>query len=291
MNKIPVSVLVPTKNEINNLKDCLSSVNGWADEVIVVDSQSTDGTIEVAHQYGAEVQQLHYNGGWPKKKQWALDNLNFKNNWILLLDADESLMDGLKNEIEESIKADDVDGFYIGLEVSFLNKRLKYGGFKFHKLCLFRKGKGHFEKLLEDQDFNISDVEVHEHLMINGKIKKLKNCIKHNNKDSLYRFIKKHNEYSTWDAKLLFSIKCSNLSKEAITPKLFSKDIIQRLRWLKIKLFPIPGFPAFVFFYHYIIRLGFLDGSAGFCFAIFKAIQRFQIKMKLKELELNEKVK
>ena len=84
---VPVSVLVPIKNEVANLRKCLDSVM-WADEIFVVDSQSTDGSLEIAQECGAHVVQFHFNGTWPKKKNWALENLPFRNEWIFILDAD-----------------------------------------------------------------------------------------------------------------------------------------------------------------------------------------------------------
>ena len=87
MSPCPVSVLIATKNEERNLPRCLEPLCGWADEIVVVDSQSTDRTGEIAHSYGAEVVQYHYPGGWPKKRQWALDTYPFRNPWILILDA------------------------------------------------------------------------------------------------------------------------------------------------------------------------------------------------------------
>jgi glycosyltransferase involved in cell wall biosynthesis len=86
----PVSIIVPIKNEVANLSRCLDSVK-WADEIFVIDSQSTDGSIEIAQSHGARVVQFEFNGTWPKKKNWALENLPFRNNWIFILDADEVL--------------------------------------------------------------------------------------------------------------------------------------------------------------------------------------------------------
>ena len=90
---VPVSVLVPIKNEAANLERCLRSV-AWADEVFVVDSQSTDGSIEMAERLGAKVVQFLFGGTWPKKKNWALENLPFRHDWVFILDADEVLAAG-----------------------------------------------------------------------------------------------------------------------------------------------------------------------------------------------------
>ena len=96
--KTPVSVIVPVKNEAENLRRCLPAL-AWADEVFVVDSQSTDETAEVAAELGANVVQFHFNGTYPKKKNWALDNLPFRNEWVLIVDADEVVVPELAAEI------------------------------------------------------------------------------------------------------------------------------------------------------------------------------------------------
>ena len=86
--RAPISVIVPVKNEAENLRRCLPAL-AWADEVIVVDSQSTDETARVADEHGASVVQFHFNGTYPKKKNWALENLPFRHEWVLIVDADE----------------------------------------------------------------------------------------------------------------------------------------------------------------------------------------------------------
>lgn len=86
-SRVPVSILIPIKNEAGNLPRCLASV-AWADEIFVVDSQSTDGSQQIAEQHGAKVVQFQFNGIWPKKKNWALENLPFTHEWVFILDAD-----------------------------------------------------------------------------------------------------------------------------------------------------------------------------------------------------------
>ena len=88
VQKLPVTVIIPVRNEAKNLPRCLRSL-GEVGEVIVVDSHSTDATVEIAREFGAQVVQFHYQGGWPKKRQWAMDTLPLAYDWVLLLDADE----------------------------------------------------------------------------------------------------------------------------------------------------------------------------------------------------------
>src|SRR6185437_12425125 len=141
---LPVSVIVPVPNEAHNLSRCLESLRGVG-EVYVVDSASSDGTAEIARSFGAKVVQFHYAGGWPKKRQWAMDTLNFSYDWILLVDADESVTPELWREIQRAIRDSGTHGFYVALDLFFLGRRLRHSGATFHKLALFRRGKGRFE--------------------------------------------------------------------------------------------------------------------------------------------------
>ena len=285
-SKFSISVLIPTRNERQNLKRCLSAIADWADEIVVIDSQSTDGTIEVAEQKGAKCLQFYYKGGWPKKRQWALDTYDFRNDWILLLDADEIMTEKLKREIETEIIGGKADGYHIPLTITFLGRRLRFGGYKFYKLSLFRKGKGHYEKRFGEQTKEMADMEVHEHVIVNGKTKYLNNAIEHRNVNPLYRYIQKHNEYSSWEAELLFRAKHGISTDTELPSKLTGGTQAQKRRWLKLRLFYLPGFSVFTFLYHYVLRLGFLDGYAGFYYAAFKGVQRIHTKAKLRELEI-----
>lgn len=275
---VPISVLIPTRNEAQNLGRCLDALSGWADEVVIVDSQSSDGTADIAREHGATVLQFHYEGGWPKKRQWALDTYPFRNEWILLLDADEILLDPIKKEIGEAVRSDEYDGYWLRFQLYFLGRQLRFGGFDLWKLFLFRKGKGRYEQRFEHHDPSMSDIEVHEHVVVDGRVGRLRNPIRHENWNSLYRYIEKHNEYSQWEARVYLDGHDGELSAS-----LFGTQA-ERRRWLKKYLFRVPGFPLLTFMYHYIVRMGFLDGRAGFTYCTLKAIQRFHAKAKWYEL-------
>ena len=277
--KIPLSVLIATRNEAENLPRCLEPLTGWADEVVIVDSQSEDGTIEIAQATGATVLQFYYEGGWPKKRQWALDTYEFRNDWILLLDADEILLNPIKADIKNAIQSDQFDGYWLRFQLFFMGRQLKHGGFDLWKLFLFRKGKGRYEKRLTSQDTSMSDIEIHEHVVVDGKVGRLKNPIRHENFNSLFRYISKHNEYSEWEAHVYVEGNTDEL------PPTFWGTQAQRRRWLKKLFFRIPGFPVMTFLYHYVFRLGFLDGKAGLIYCGLKGVQRFHSKAKVYELQ------
>ena len=281
--KLPVSVIIPVRNEAHNLPRCLASLGDFA-EVYVADSQSTDTTIEIAREHGAQVVQFHYQGGWPKKRQWAMDRLPLANDWILLLDADEVLTPALIAEMRGAIEHPEVNGYYIRLRMYFLGCVLSHGDAGFWKMSLFRRGKGKYECRLKDQDASMADMEVHEHVRIDGATARLRNSLIHHNVESLSRYIQKHDEYSNWEARVLLG---EETSADQIAPSLFGTQA-QRRRWLKQKLFALPGSPVLLFAYRYFFRLGFLDGIPGLIYCGFQAIQMFHTKAKIYELRLRK---
>ena len=143
LSRLPISVVIPVKNEARNIAACLASVR-WADEVWVVDSHSTDETMRLAEEYGARIAQFEFHGGFPKKKNWALENLPFNNEWILLLDADERVTPELEQEIRQLWQHPEiVDGFYLNRKLIFLGRWIKHcGWYPDRKLRLFKKNKG-----------------------------------------------------------------------------------------------------------------------------------------------------
>jgi glycosyltransferase involved in cell wall biosynthesis len=280
---LPVSVLVATRNEERNLPRCLESLRE-AGEVYVIDSQSTDTTVAIAELYGAHVVQFHYRGGWPKKRQWALDSLPFSYEWVLLIDADEALTPELLEEITEAIQTSRFDGYYIKLRMFFLGRELRHSGASFYKLLLFRRGKARFECRLAEQDDSMADMEVHEHVVAESsdRIGKLKHPLIHHNVESLSHYIQKHDKYSNWDARVWFE---GQRSARDLPPSLFGSQA-QRRRWLRKTFFWLPGSPVLFFFYKYIFCLGFLDGIPGLIYCGLQGVQFFHVKAKIYELKM-----
>ena len=286
---LPVTVIVAARNEARNLPRCLESLRDVG-EVYVVDSQSTDATVQIAQSYGAHVVQFHYQGGWPKKRQWAIESLPLAYDWIFLVDADEALTRELANEIRRAIQDPAYDGYYIALRMFFLDRELRHSGANFYKLSLFRRGKGRFECRLKDQDQSMADMEVHEHIVITrqegskAKTARLKHSLLHHNVESLSHYIRKHDEYSNWDARVWLE---GEAGSRELPPSLFGSQA-QRHRWLRKKFFAVPGSPILFFFYKYIFCLGFLDGVPGLIYCSFQGIQFFHIKAKIYELKINQ---
>jgi glycosyltransferase involved in cell wall biosynthesis len=280
VGKLPVSVIIPVRNEARNLPRCLQALKDVG-EVLVIDSQSTDETVELARSHGAQVVQFHYQGGWPKKRQWAMDTLPLAYDWILLLDADEVITRELSQEIYSAVQNPAIDGYSILLRTCFLGRVLRHGDVGLWKLSLFRRGKGHFECRLKDQDASMADMEIHEHVVVEGATGKLRNPLLHHNVESLSRYIQKHDEYSNWESRVLGR---GNDGDKELRPSLFGSQA-QRRRWLKRKLFVAPGSPVLLFLYRYLLRFGFLDGVPGLIYCGFQAVQMFHTKAKIYELK------
>ena len=277
---LPVTAIVPVRNEARNLPACLESLRNLG-EVYVIDSQSTDTTAEIAHSYGAHLVQFHYQGGWPKKRQWAMDSLPLANDWIFLIDADEALTPQLAEDIRRAIQDPSVDGYYIALRMYFLGRELRHSGASFYKLSLFRRGKGRYECRLKDQDPSMADMEVHEHVVVEGRTAKLRHPLLHRNVESLSHYIRKHDEYSNWEARVWLE---GENSSQALSPAFFGSQA-QRRRWLRKNFFAIPGSPLLFFLYKYVLRLGFLDGIPGLIYCVLQSTQFFHIKAKIYELK------
>ncbi len=259
--KVPVSIIIPIKNEAGNLPRCLAAIP-WADEIFVVDSQSTDGSIEICESAGARVVQFQFNGTWPKKKNWSLENLPFRNEWVFILDADEVLPPGTGEEFARIIAAHDpkVSGYWINRRFMFMGSWLEHAYYPNWNLRLFRHAKGRYEKLT-DAATKSGDNEVHEHIIIDGETGYLKSEMDHYAFPSVDVFVEKHNRYSNWEA-------CVALDKylSASRGRLQSGNVGFR-RKLKDLASKMPFRPTLRFLYVYLWQRGFLDGKEGYYFA------------------------
>ncbi|MBN2181532.1 MAG: glycosyltransferase family 2 protein [Sedimentisphaerales bacterium] len=282
--KLPVSVIIPTKNESENILPCLRSVN-WADQVFVVDSQSTDGTTEKAKELGATVIQFHYDGGWPKKKNWAMKNLPIKNDWLMILDADERVTDELRDEISKAILSEDIKGYYLQWKFMFLGRWQKHSWSHGWMLRLLRRDAGEYEDLGMRAEGGW-DNEVHENIVVNGKTSCLKKPLLHKSNQSLSEWIKKQNQFSDWNA-----IRRIRQLQDKVPPagNVLSRDPLKRRKFLKAMFLRTPCKPFIMFNYLYFIKLGILDGVSGFYFCMLRAIHEFNISAKIYEMKLTER--
>ena len=276
-SRVPVSILVPIKNEAGNLPRCLDSVR-WADEIFVVDSQSADQSAEIAEQRGAEVVQFQFNGTWPKKKNWALENLPFRNEWVFILDADEVLPPEAEEEFRAAIgKAGEIAGYWINRRFMFMGKWLRHAYYPNWNLRLFRHSLGRYEKLTET-DTRSGDNEVHEHVIVRGPTGKLRCAMDHYAFPTVEVFVEKHNRYSNWEARV------SAEQRLAGTDSQISSSTVGRRRRLKQLSQRLPFRPLLRFLYVYVWQKGFLDGREGYYFARLHGFYEFLSVAKTAEL-------
>ncbi|MGA9378432.1 MAG: glycosyltransferase family 2 protein [Phormidium sp.] len=281
--KIPVSVLIPAKNEEANLPACLESV-AVADEVFVVDSQSSDASGEISQRYGANVVQFYFNGRWPKKKNWSLENLPFRNEWVLIVDCDERIPPELWAEIAAAIENPDYNGYYLNRKVFFLGTWIRYGGrYPDWNLRLFRHEKGRYENLGTEEIRNTGDNEVHEHVVLEGNVGYLKNDMLHIDFRDIYHWLERHNRYSNWEARVYLNLLTGRGDDGTIGANILG-DSVQRKRFLKKVWVRLPFKPTLRFLLSYVFQLGFLDGRAGYTYARLLSQYEYQIGVKLYEL-------
>ena len=274
--KVPICLFVPVKNEEANLDRCLQSIS-WVDEIFVVDSQSTDRTTKIALEHGANVVQFEYKEGWPKKKNWALENLPFSHEWVLILDADECLPPEAEDEIRMIVSNPNEkhSGYWINRRYFFLGKPLKHAYFPNWNLRLFKHKLGRYEKIT-DQCTESGDNEVHEHVVVQGTTGRLHSIMDHHAFPTIDSFVEKHNRYSNWEAVVESSSTddASALQNSSVKGK-------RRLRKIFRKL---PFRPTLRFLYVYFWQKGILDGWEGYVFAKLHSQYEFLSKAKAKAI-------
>jgi len=278
--KVPVSILVPIKNEAANLPRCLKAVS-WADEIVVVDSHSTDASEKIAQSFGARVVQFDFNGTWPKKKNWALENLPFKHEWVFILDADEVLPPGAEAEFRDIVgRAENpFTGYWINRRFQFMGKWLKHAYYPNWNLRLFKHRLGRYEKLT-GLDTASGDNEVHEHVVVEGNTANLRCEMDHYAFPSVEVFVEKHNRYSNWEAR----VAAGALQRPGENLQLPHASSLRKWKRLAQKL---PCRPLLRFCYVYFWQRGFLDGREGYYFARLHAFYEFLSVAKTYELEKN----
>jgi len=267
---VPVSILVPVKNEERNILGCLRRVQ-WASEIVVVDSQSKDRTIELSQAMGADVYQFHYSkAGWPKKKNWAIESVPWKNEWVMILDADEYMTPELAEEIrqvvngewkpEGSAKGGCGDGYWVNRRFMFMSRWLKgCGYYPSWNVRLFKHAVGRYERIGTLGDTGSGDNEVHEHIFLStGEAGYLRHEFLHFAYPDLSAWIEKHNRYTTWEAHAM------EAKDEGAVKARIMGGPIERRRWLKRFGRKLPFRPTLRFVYSFLFQRGFMDGYPGF---------------------------
>lgn len=271
---LPVSVCIPVRNEEQNIGGCLDSLRGAFDDVVVVDSASTDRTRDIAVGRNAQVVEFKWNGQFPKKRNWALRNIAFRHPWILFLDADEHISPEFIDELRRGLPATKHVGFWLSFTNYFLGRPLRHGDV-FRKLALFRRDAGEYERFPE-QWWSQLDMEVHEHPVLSGTIGEIQSRIDHRDYRGLHHYVAKHNDYSTWEANRYIWLNSAPVEAwHSLTPRQQFKYRHLASRWLA----------HFYFFMCLTAKRGFLDGRAGWAFALLKKQYFQQVRLKIVELQ------
>jgi glycosyltransferase involved in cell wall biosynthesis len=280
---VPVTVLLAARNEEANIGKCLAAL-GPAERVVVLDSHSRDRTAAIAAAAGVEVVQFDYAGGYPKKRQWALDHVDIRTDWVLLLDADEVVPPELWDEIAAAVRDPGApNGFLITKGFHFLGRRFRFGGFSFAAVLLVRHGRARFERLVDDPAGGL-DMEVHERVIVDGPVGRLRTPLVHDDFKGLEAYLDRHNKYSTWEARLRHRfLSAGAYGDDRIRPRLFG-NAQERRRFLKYLAVRTPGEPTLWFLYHYVFRLGFLEGRPGLIASRFRADYIAAVRAKVYEL-------
>lgn len=275
-SKIPVTVVVPVKNEERNLARCLSGLSRFS-EVIVVDSGSTDATQKIAREAGAKILMFVWNGKYPKKRNWVLLSQKLGNNWVLFLDADEFVTTRFCDEVNSVVSSGRHVGYWINYTNYFLGRRLRYGVPQ-KKLALFKVGEALYERV-EEEFWTALDMEVHEHPIVNGSVGNIRNPVEHNDDRGIDKFLVRHLEYARWEARRTLALKTiDRLGEGRLTGR-------QKLKYRNIERWWYPG--AY-FFYTYIVKLGMLDGVSGFQYAVYKSWYFLTIRLLIVEIRADE---
>lgn len=270
-----LAVIILTYNEEANIAQALASIVGWADEIHILDSISTDRTLEIARQFEAQIS-LNKFVDYAKQRNHALEQLPIRSEWVFFLDADEWLPDALKQEISALIACGPVEnGFYIKRRLIWMGQWIRRGYYPTWILRLFRYGKGRCE-----------DRAVNEHLIVDGPTGQLRNDFMHEDRRGVTDWIAKHNRYATTESQELFNTRSAPNYQE-IDARMFGTQA-QRKRWLRYKVWNrLPPLirPFFYFFYRYILAGGFLDGRAAFAYHFLQGLW-FPMLIDIKYLEL-----
>lgn len=270
-----VSILILTLNEEMNMPACLASVSRF-DDVVVLDSHSTDRTVSLAEERGARVVQRKFDN-WAAHQNWALQRITFKYPWVFYLDADERMTPELAQEIDEIAENPTRSevAFYCGRRNMFMGKWIKHAMPPGTIMRFFKPPFVRFERL------------VNPRAVINGSYGYLHGQIIHYNfSKGLTEWIDKHNKYSFMEA--MQGLK-ERRSGSFDARSVVSRDPAVRQKALKALSFRLPLRPVMKFLYLYVFSRGFLDGRAGFTYCLLQAMYEHMIALKIQELQRHEK--
>lgn len=279
--RTPLTVILTTRNEAPNLDRTLTSVRDLADQLFVLDSESEDETVQIARAHGADVHTLQYEHGRiiPWIFQWGLDNLPIRNEWVLILEADQAVTPGLRDEIRQLLSQEHIaaDGFYIRRRQIFRGQAIRFGGY----------GSKHLLKLFRRSRAELDPVEQDTRVYVRGPVGRLRHPLEEWNRkeDDILFYLQKHLRYAEAFAQEEATRRRTGVVFKAKPKLLGTPD--ERILWMKSVYYRLPlfGRSALYFLYRYFLLLGVLDGAKGFLFHFLQAFWfRLIVDVRLSEL-------
>ncbi|MCU0598380.1 MAG: glycosyltransferase family 2 protein [Desulfobacterales bacterium] len=268
--KLPISVLILTLNEEDNLPVCLAALS-WCDDIVVLDSGSTDHTCIIAEKFGARIYSREFDT-FASQRNYGLEKTDLKHEWVLHLDADEVMTGDLLHEIKSKIQEERFDAYRIPCKMIFWGKWLRYSGmYPTYQVRLTRNRGFRFRQVGHGQkeDMDLERVGTLENPYLHYSFSK-----------GIGEWFDKHNRYAGQEAdETIRQIRYGNVDWKS----LISRDAYKRRMALKQFSYRLPFRPFFRFAYMYFLKMGFLDGIAGFHYCCMVAIYEYMIVLKVKE--------
>ena len=265
-----ISVLVLTKNEEQDLPGCLASV-AWSDDVHVLDSKSTDRTVAIAREHGAQVTERAFDN-WAAHQNWALANVPFRHPWVFYIDADERATPELREAMRAAVGAPgEAVAFQVERRDFLMSTWLQHVQVSAFYMRLFRPEKMHYDRL-------VNPVSIPS-----GPVGRLSGYLDHFPfSKGIAHWIERHNSYSTFEA--LQIITDGDAADASVRAALFEKDFHRRRYHQKALFYRMPGRPFAKFLLLYLVKRGFLDGRAGLTYSVLQSIYEYLIVLKTREL-------
>ena len=276
-----ISVIIITLNEKLHIKRCIESLLPITNNIFIIDSFSSDSTVEIAESLGAKIYQNPWPGNHAKQFQWGLDNCPIDTEWVMKMDADEFILPELSGEINSQLAhvVKEISGIYLKRRVNFMGRWIKHGGYyPTWLLRIWRYKDGVMEQRWMDEHIKLTS----------GNTIQFENDIVDDNKNDLTWWTTKHNNYSTKEAADILNTIYGFKSYDEVEPDLFGTQE-QRKRKLKHIYACMPLFlrPFIYFVWRYFIKLGFLDGKQGLVWHFLQGFwYRFLVDAKINEIYL-----
>ena len=260
-----IDVIIPTLNEADHIVEVITNA-AHIGQVFVLDSGSTDNTQDLARSAGATVVE-HEFAGYAAQKNWGLDNLPLRGDWVFILDADERLTPALRDELLALARsADAADGYFVNRLMIFMGHAIRHGGlYPSWHLRFFRRGRARYE-----------DRKVHEHMVCYGATAYLSCPMLHVRRETMTQYITKHICYADLESDEW--ARCRRGDSGGAKPHHLFRNALGHRQWLRRSIWPrLPWRPLWRFAYMYVVRLGFLDGRAGWSLAWLMASYEYMI--------------